>query len=325
MFRKSPEQDPLRDRPDPSVLMQPEGPLPYQIDISDHLHWILDLVGGPEPLLVNPIFLKLYRRMKIRIFFGPEKTIMAGLYWSIVVNLLLLILIPQPHRFYTSTVLFFFPAALLLLFIAARLAFLTLFTAPLRISGEVEKGVMQSVYATPVSDSEIYYGTSMPSLVRGLEAYEEIFAFLAGSALPCIIFNIPVLLVGTLNSSFKISTEPFYYFLTGTIFMVIFIFLSALLASRATGLYMIFQLRFGIAIPGLLHVILAWLASVFAALLVIYPYSFSLTGSFSPGIWAILIASCVINVVLWFACDLTARIGLSVLKRTRQRTDSAGI
>ncbi|MCX6645999.1 MAG: hypothetical protein NTY09_06545 [bacterium] len=188
----------------------------------------------------------------------------------------------------------------------------------MKIAREVDQGVIHSVYTTPMTDAEIYYGASMPYLVRSLVILETVFYFIGGYYLLYFAFNLLPAMKTILSANYEYS-EYFLYCTIGIVVFAILILLSLLLASRATGLYSIVFSRVGTvwAAFGQSLLVLAVIAGM--GFMTIMPYfSIPVEISFAGKLFGILLGSGLMITAYWYACLLTAQIGIKTLGVSRR-------
>jgi len=63
-----------------------------------------------------------------------------------------------------------------------RMLIITLLVAPKMISNELDRGLIHSVFSTPLSDDEIFYGSSMAHLLKAYPVLEQMYSILFGYA-----------------------------------------------------------------------------------------------------------------------------------------------
>lgn len=220
-----------------------------QVSLSDTIHWLARFMGGTGWLLINPLFLKLFTRSRVRIYLNPERAFMAGVYSSLAINGLLALFLVWSSP--TAMAFGGIPLLLVLGVVAVRLAVVTLIFVPKSIADEVDRGVMHSVFTTPLSDAEIYFGASSAYLVRGLAVFEETVSFVLGYSIPYIVLNIGTILRAAFGwDKGSIATAGIIVVLLVSIPLL---FLVSMLAARAAGLYSVVCSRVGTGFAALGH------------------------------------------------------------------------
>lgn len=289
------------------------------IDLSDSLHWIVEFIGGPGALLSNAIFIKFYKKIDLRplvrasdgFLFG----LIAGAFFSVIG-----VLTKFGYKWDYALLVALAPLFVSLLYIWIRTGYTILIEAPLKIASEVDHGVIHSVYTTPLTDADLYYGTSMPFLVRSLVVFESAIYFTGGYFVPWFVFNAPFVFRSVVTANYGYS-EYFYFTATGLILFTLITLLSTLLASRAMGLYSVIFSRVGTIWAAFGHSFLAWLGITVLGYMVILPYLAARTTaeiSFGGIMFGIFLGSGIMIAAYWYASVLTAQIGIWLVGRSRR-------
>jgi len=291
-----------------------------QVDMPERLYSLIDWISGPGYLLINPMFLKMYKVIGYRSRFKPETLMMIGVVLSVIVNFGLAIkegsskcAIPA-SQFATALV------AVILIYALFRMLIIALIVTPRAISNEVERGVIHSVFSTPLSDDEIFYGSSMAHLLKAYPIIEETFSFIISYM---SIFTIVMGPVGLYHLVFGREAPMAWVTiaLLVTVTGLIFTPLISLLASRTAGLYSLQVSWLSVLFLGLLHMLAVGLFAWGMGELVYWligmipkmnPKLFALIGPFFT---YIMVMSSV-----WWGSAITGFLGVWVLGRYRRKT-----
>jgi MFS family permease len=288
-----------------------------EIDLSDVLYPVVEFLAGSSDIRSNSLFIKFYKKAFRRPKVPPCDSfifgIIAGAFFGVIGAICAIY-----YKTWFPFILILPPIFIPLLITWVRVGYSILFEGPMKIAREVDQGVIHSVYTTPMTDAEIYYGASMPYLVRSLVILETVFYFIGGYYLSCFSFNLLPVLKTLLSGSYDYS-EYFLYCTIGLVVFAILIVFSLLLASRAIGLYSIVFSRVGTVWAAFGQSILAWVVIIGMGFMIIMPYfSIPVEISFTGKLFGILIGSGLMITAYWYACVLTAQIGIKTLGISRR-------
>ena len=287
------------------------------IDLSDFMHWIVDFLGGKHDLLSNALFIKFYKKADVRPPTLPIEALIYGIIAGTFLSVVGMIFAVLNHNI-MEFLFVITPVFVLLLVAWTRVEYSTIIETPMKIAREVDHGVIHSVYTTPMTDSEIYHGASMPFLVRSFVFLESIYHFVAGYYIPFFVFNLVPVFRSIVAAKFEYS-EYFIYITIGLFVLMVLIPLCTLLESRATGLYSIIFSRVGTVWATFGHSMFIFLLVMTIGYMVIMPYvGFKGDISFSGILFGIGIGSGLMILAYWYACVITEQIGIMVLGKSRR-------
>jgi hypothetical protein len=168
--------------------------------------WWIGKIASLRGLWYNPVFQRNYQRSRIKRIVEPKTALYAGLIWSVLMNLMVIVFILtgviKDNELSESTYLFILSAPLDVIIIITfiRMFIVCLISTTIEIKKDIISENQSPVLSTPLKDSELYLAQCLPDCIRGLDITVSAIAFGIGVLISGFICAIPLSLMT--NASF---------------------------------------------------------------------------------------------------------------------------
>ena len=209
----------------------------------------LENIGLMKEIWGNPVFQRRYVLWRLLPYFGVKKSFMIGLIVSLILNILFRIADSQNALSLGLLVTVVAPGIVVVSITGIRFFTSCLIATPMELRNELQSDVLGSVLTVPISDGKIFIAECMAGLMRGLGAFEEIFAMVGGLLLPFLVMHSQKLLA----YSGEVGISTLWWIFFGLLIISIIIILNVMLAF-AVALYSILLPIGAAVVASLLHV-----------------------------------------------------------------------
>ncbi len=295
--------------------------------------WWVSLIPFLRNLWSNPVFLRNYGRSRVKRLVSPIPALLTGAFLSAPISVGIVVALGTDWRNVLTACggwLLALPIILLYVVILIRSFIVCLVTTPRELQSDIGLEQLNPMLSTPITDADLYFGETMPNVIKGLEMSESFVALSFGLFLPAFaICGVPCA-VQTLGIPYGVlvSVLAFIAFPVVMVYMIANLVLMMLLLSFAAGIYSVSMAMFGAIVATLVHyfvvrtvasMISSVVRLVFTLPVLAAGSSFMYGGDFLWG-GAGFVASEVLRIVLvGLGCYLTALYGVSAFAHARRQ------
>jgi len=209
----------------------------------------LENIGLMKEIWGNPVFQRRYVLWRLLPYFGVKKSFMIGLIVSLILNILFIIADSQNDLSLGLLVTVVAPGIVVVSITGIRFFTSCLIATPMELKNELQNDVLGAVMTSPISDGKIFIAECMAGIMRGLGAFEEIFAMVSGLLLPFLVVHGQKLL----EFAGEVGISTLWWIVLGLLIIAIILILNVM-AAFAVALYSILLPIGGAVVAALVHV-----------------------------------------------------------------------
>lgn len=277
-------------------------------------------------LWFNPVFQRNYRNSQVKKLIYPKLAFRAGLIWSAIISVIMLIVTAYDHDELASDSACFIIAFLFAIMYGItffRMFIFCLVTTPRELQQDIGKDNLSSILTTPLSDGSLFFAETLPNFVRGLEVIQSLLYLFIGLVIPLFL---SLWLVGMKwLPTFKIE---YILSVLGTtiitlIYMILALVLMMLVISLVSGAYAITHNIFGAIMATLLQTFLIAIISG-VAMVTFHEYlTWSVFRSYGLNFreeFIIYVSTSIIGIlIVYWSCLITSYFGISAFAKVRRQ------
>ncbi len=277
-------------------------------------------------LWFNPVFQRNYRNSRVKNLINPKLAFRAGLIWSAIISVIMLIVTAYDHDELASIaacLLIASPLVILYGITFFRMFIFCLVTTPREVQQDIGKDNLSSILTTPLSDGSLFFAETLPNFVRGLEVIQSLLYLFIGLALPLFL---SLWLVGMLwVPTFEIEQMLPIIGITiiTLIYMILALVLMMLVISLVSGAYAITHNIFGAIMATLLHALILAIISGVAMSMYHEYMTWSVFRSYGLNFreeFIIYISTAAIGIlIIYWSCLITSYFGINAFAKVRRQ------
>jgi len=298
--------------------------------------WWVSLIPFLRNLWSNPVFVRNYGRSRVKRPVSPIPAFLVGAFLSAPISVGIAAALGTEWESVLTVCgvwLLAVPIILLYVVILIWMFIACLVTTPRELQSDIGLEQLNPMLSTPITDADLYFGETMPNVVRGLEISESFVALSFGLFLPAFaICGVPCAVQALgIPQGVLVSMLVFIAFPLVMVYMIVNLVLMMLLLSFAAGIYSVSMAMFGAIVATLVHYfVVKTVASMISsavrlvftlpALAIGSPYSpYMYGGEFVFPVVGVLAGEVLKIVLVGLGCYLTALYGVSAFAHARRQ------